>query len=949
MPHFNRRTALKLGLVASAGVALPGATALAGRSDWLSAFSRTNPVSRPWIRWWWPGGAVQDAELAREIDLLKAAGFGGGEIQAFNPAIPGLTPDERAHLNDYADPAFFDHVKLCAERALKAGVQIDYTFGSAWPSGGGFAVTPELALVELTPAITSITAPVSGPVKLNLPAQTKKFGAMGGLDARNRDPRAAGWKDRLEKRWRLIAVVAVHGTAAVAEGKTFRDSNVVTPGRIAPGAGIVVTGHLQPDGTLDWTPPAPGPWQIVAFKQFTVDSSVMAGVGEGPQLVLDHFNKAAFAAHAARVGDPLDGLGAARAAIRATFIDSLELMTDLHWSDDFLDQFRARRGYDLTPYLPYILQPGWMNPWNPRVSPPYYVSDDTGDRVRADYRATVSDLLIENFWEPFVAWNHAHGFKARLQAHGGPSNLIRTYGLADIPETEDLGTGAATHYLRLARCAANIQGRPIVSCESLCWIGKPYEITPAQWLARANLLFASGVNELIMHGFPYALHKDKWPGWFPFEPSPFLSGFSSLINESNPLWAAIPSLNDYITRAQGLLQSGKTQVPVAVLMTQVGYGSNAGEDTVEAWLQGLLDAGYDYDRIDPDGLKASRPSGKALHTPGGTAYAAIVVPGLDGIDPDLLDCLSDAMAQGVTVLFIDRYPGRSNSLRDAAADDARILQTVAALKAAGASAVPAAQAGATLAGAGIRANVVFHGKPCLFIEKRHGGETLYLFHNASDAAMSLDCEVAAAGYPSRLFPHTGERTALDARRNGASARFTVDIEPGAAAFILFAPGKPPLSKPAAVLDTRPGPDAWNLSLQGHGHRGRPVALDRVQFHLTDLSGIEDFADFSGEAVYSALFAADGAWHRPGARVWLDLGAVHDVARVFVNGTDLGMLISPPFQVEISKALKPGVNALVIRVFNGPNNAMMDPKLPGLKALTRKPSGLTGPVRFILKA
>jgi len=946
--HLSRRTTLKLGL-AAIGASAAASPAFASKGSWLSSATAMQPFARPWIRWWWPGGAVENTELDREIAVLKAAGFGGAEIQAFNPAVPNLTADERAHINDYANPTFFEHVKRCAEAAQKDRVQIDYTLGSAWPSGGGFAITPELALVELTPAITSITAPVSGPIVINLPVQTKKFGAMGGLDSRNRDPRASDWKARLEKRWKLIAIVAVKGTAAETDGKTFRDSRVLMPGQIAPGAGIVVTECLQPDGILNWTPPEAGPWQIIAFKRFTVDSSVMAGVGEGPQLVLDHFNKAAFEAHARRVGDPLDQLGTAKTAIRATFIDSLELMTDLHWSDDFPEQFQKRRGYDLMPYLPYLVQPGWMNPWNPRVSQPYYISDDTGDRVRADYRAVVSELLIENFWQPFVDWNHRHGFKARLQAHGGPSDVLCAYGLADIPETEDLGAGGNTHVLRLARAAADIYGRPVVSCESLCWIGTPYEVTPAQWLARANLLFVSGVNELVMHGFPYALHKEKWPGWFPFEPSPFLSGFSSQINEANPLWAAIPTLNAYLTRAQGLLQSGANIVPVAVLLTDIGYGSNPGEDKVEKWLQGLLDGGYDYDRINPDGLSKSKINGQSFISSGHARYSALIVPALNGLAPGLLDTLLRLAHSGVKVLFVDRVPDRSDSLRDSHVADATIRKGMDALQAAGAQVVGAEHISASLASAGVSPNVRFKSTPCLFIEKRHGDETLFVFHNTSSEAITLDCEVAAKGYPCLYDPFTGHLRGLALRTSGGLTMLKLDIEAGGASFVVFTPDRLKAPKVLATIDTRPGPQAWTLTLAGHGHRGRVVTGTQADFTLTDLSTTETLADFSGEAAYAATFDIDPAWQHDHASVWLDLGTVHDMARVTVNGTDFSATLAPPFQIDITQAIKTGSNALVIRTFNGPNNAMMDLKLPGLKDLKLKPAGLVGPVNLIMKA
>ena len=97
-------------------------------------------------------------------------------------------------------------------------------------------------------------------------------------------------------------------------------------------------------------------------------------------------SKAAFAAHAARVGDPL---GVAPRGLRSTFVDSLELMQDIAWSPDFFAEFKARRGYDLMPYLPFVLQPGWMQAWGEHWSPPYFEADTPGlgERVRTDFAA----------------------------------------------------------------------------------------------------------------------------------------------------------------------------------------------------------------------------------------------------------------------------------------------------------------------------------------------------------------------------------------------------------------------------------------------------------------------------------------------------------------------------------------------------------------------------------
>jgi hypothetical protein len=946
--HYDRRTALNAGLAISALMA-SGKSAAAAPPTLSSLMDRPTLNAKPWVRWWWPGGVVTDVELRREIDILGKAGFGGAEIQAFNPAIPNLTADERPKLHDYANDAFFEHMEVVGEEADKAGLKIDYTLGSAWPSGGGLEITPELALIELTPAFTTITAPLSGPVKIKLPTQTRKFGAMGGLDSRNKDPRVADWRDRLQKRSRLIAIVAIPGTAPVlGSGKTYRDSDVVTAGVASAGPGIVITDKVSDNGTLNWTPPHDGTWQIIAFSQFNVDVSVMAGVGAGPQLILDHFNKAAFEAHARHVGSPLGSLKH-KDAIRATFIDSLELMADIYWSDDFLDQFAIRRGYDLTPYLPYILQPGWEAPWNPRVSPPYYISDDTGDRVRADYRLTVSDLLIENFWQPFVDWNRRQGHLSRLQAHGGPSDILKSYGLADIPESEDLGANGNTHFLRLARAAGDIYGKKIITCESLCWIGKPYEITPQQWLDRTNFLFVSGINELIMHGFPYALHADAWPGWYPFAPSPFLSGFSSQINEANPLWAAIPTLNGYIQRAQALLQAATNVTPVAVLMTDIGYGSNAGDAQVEVWLKGLLDAGFDYNRINADGLTRGQVQSGKFVTLGKASFEVLVVPPLVGIRPDLAKRITELAKAGLKIVFVDALPQRAEGLFDKASSDALVVAAMADVKTAGATVTASSALSSHLSERLVAANVTFRGPPCLFVEKASGNERLFVFHNGTDKPFILACDILADDFPSQLDPFTGKMVAIEAIRTGKTCQLTLQIEPGAAAFVLF--NRKALRKAARrqTMDTKALAAAWAFTATGHGHKGRVIQNSVSSFTLTDLSDVDGLIDFSGETAYTTTFDTPQPWLKAGHEVWLDLGAVHDMASVQVNGKLVGTLISSPFRIDIAAHLKAGPNHLEVHVFNGPNNAMMDAKLPGMKDLKQKPAGLVGPVTLTLKA
>ena len=55
---------------------------------------------------------------------------------------------------------------------------------------------------------------------------------------------------------------------------------------------------------------------------------------------------------------------------------------------------------------------------------------------------------------------------------------------------------------------------------------------------------------------------------------------------------------------------------------------------------------------------------------------------------------------------------------------------------------------------------------------------------------------------------------------------------------------------------------------------------------------------------------------------LDLGKVHGLARVTVNGKDLGMLWQSPFSLDINSALKKGENQLEIAVTNTWHNRLV---------------------------
>jgi hypothetical protein len=104
--------------------------------------------------------------------------------------------------------------------------------------------------------------------------------------------------------------------------------------------------------------------------------------------VLDHYDRSAVDAHLKAVGEPmLEALK--RTPPYAIFSDSLEVYNS-DWTPDFLAEFQKRRGYDLTPYLPALV-------------------NDIGEKtaaIRHDWGRTLTEL--QNYAAPLSDWAHTH-------------------------------------------------------------------------------------------------------------------------------------------------------------------------------------------------------------------------------------------------------------------------------------------------------------------------------------------------------------------------------------------------------------------------------------------------------------------------------------------------------------------------------------------------------------
>ncbi len=120
-----------------------------------------------------------------------------------------------------------------------------------------------------------------------------------------------------------------------------------------------------------------------------------------------------------------------------------------------------------------------------------------------------------------------------------------------------------------------------------------------------------------------------------------------------------------------------------------------------------------------------------------------------------------------------------------------------------------------------------------------------------------------------------------------------------------------LSTPFVAKKSVPLTGPWHLRFEENGRELTTPTL-RSWTEETDPA----IAYYAGHVTYETTFR-----HKGKGAVWLNLGEVHNIATVYVNGINCGTVWTAPYRVDISHAVKRGKNELRISVVNTWANAL----------------------------
>ena len=548
------------------------------KKDWLKAtqFSVTsfnNPPQQyaPLTRWWWPGNDVEVTELKREVNLFADHHFGGIEIQPIALVNPIKSKEQSARIQSFDSPEYYKNVEAVLEEAQKRGLIVDMTVGSGWPSGGEH-ISEEESNLTLKYATTDIPQNQTGTITIPK------------LD-RNHHPSA-----------KLVALL-VAKVRGESNGTLILDQQSVDN----------ITSSVQDDGTFSYKANGEG-YKAIAIWSISAREMPMLMAKRKAGLVVNHFDgKAIQKNYEYYFGERTNYAKYFGRPLRALFNDSYEFKIDRHFSEDFIDTFKARRGYDPTLTLPANLWDGYNNMYARMQSPdrqPAFAFGKEDWRMRYDYDMTLSDILRKQFLDTSSQWTNQRGLLHRSQGYGINMDIMGVAGSIDIPEGETMlfNYGSEAGY-KLITSGAHLYNKPIVTSESAVFSGRALLTTPQKLKLVTAKIVSAGVNQLIGHGSPYyyTAEGQSPEGWRPYYIGVMGVNFSSEIYEGNEFWGNISDVNHYAQRAQYVLRSGKPKADVLIYYPFLNFS----DETYNP--KELLAKGY-IPGVEPEMNISSRPN-----------------------------------------------------------------------------------------------------------------------------------------------------------------------------------------------------------------------------------------------------------------------------------------------------------------------------------------------------
>lgn len=908
--------------------------------------------SRPGVYWYFMDGNLSKEGMTADLVAMKKVGIGTVLFLEVNAGIP------RGKV-DFLSPEWKKLLAHAVHECERLGMSFVLGIGPGWNGSGGPWVPAAESMQHLVSS--SITVEGGQPMQIQLPTPMPKRPFFGeeALTEELRKLRNDFYEDV-----RVLAFPVVDTSDKIRDvdekALYYRPPYTSEPGVrqfIAPewsetdntsasaikkDAIIDLTSQLKPNGIVDWKVPA-GKWMIMRFGRRNNGSGTRPAPIPGLGFESDKLDTLAIKNHLSNFTDQLfkeigvrkkDG----KTGLTTLHIDSWEMGAQ-NWTPNFITEFTKRRGYDPIPYLPafagYIVE-----------------NKETSERFLWDVRQTVQDLILANHAGYVKQYSHRNGLKLSIEPYDlNPAADLELGSVADIPMGEFWSNTYNSAFSCIeAASIGHVDGKAVVGAESFTGFDG-YKEHPASMKNRGDWAFATGINKFLFHTYVHQPFDDS------LKPGMTMGTIGIQWNRNQTWWPIADAYHKYVTRCQFLLQQGRPVADVLYLTPEAAPMAFRAPASALTGNDSIPDRkGYNFDGCSSTQLyKATVVNGKIVF-PGGASYELLVLPSFKTMTPQLLTKIKSLVFAGATV--VGSPPHQSPSLSNHPAADKQVQSLSRELW--GATEIPQQQtvrvygkgkiiwggdaskkidnlyADYPTTAAILSANGTmqdFEADSIIRYTHRQSNEwDLYFIANRTDQPVKRECIFRSAkGIPKLWNAVTGEIRSLPVySKQDGRTKILMEFDAHESFFIVFEKDKKELvtaSKNFPVVQTVKEIEApWTVSFDSTWGGPARITFDGLQDWTKHAEpGIRYY---SGIARYSNSFQLENLSTGKNATVMLDLGEVNVMARVTLNGIDLGTVWTKPMRVDISKAMKKGRNDLVIEVANlWVNRLIGDEQLP----------------------
>jgi len=930
-----------------------------------AAFLNPPDSVRPGVYWYFMDGNMSGKGMTEDLESMKKAGIGNVLFLEVNVGVP------RGPV-DFLSARWGELFKHAVSECERLGIRMTLGIGPGWTGSGGPWVGPDQSMQHLVSSSIQVSGSEKGKIKLPLPQPKMPYFGEGTLTP------------ELKKQWndyyKDVAVLAFPTPAgqqkinnidekALYYREPFSSKEGVRPflpslsdyadspaANIQKDRIIDLSDKLQPDGTLNWVVPE-GNWTIMRFGSRNNGAVTRPAPIQGLGFESDKFDTAALDRHLdAYVGKILQFTGMPRTespgGLKMLHMDSWEMGAQ-NWTSQFRQEFIKRRGYDPLPFYPVY-------------AGNIVGSREISERFLWDLRQTSQELVIANHAEQVKKYAHRLGLGLSIEPYDlNPTADLELGLVADIPMGEFWSKGYGFHTafsIIEAVSLAHTMGVPVVQAEAFTADGnEAWKQYPGSMKDQGDWALAAGVNRFFYHTFAHKPFDDS------LRPGMNMGPYGVHWDRMQTWWPMADAYHRYISRCQFMLQQGKGVADILYLTPE-------GAPHVFLPPSSAMDGdpvipdrkGYNFDGCSPGQLYQASVNDHQIVFPSGAGYRLLVLPAVATMTPALLEKISSLVEAGAMV--VGSPPKKSASLSGYPQCDQKVQDIARRLW--GSLEVPKTASEQVYGKGKISwgGNLAVQNKDSLYpdyevtagILRQMGvkkdfessaslrythrtmkGADIYFVSNRTGQRVKADCIFNTDnGTPELWDPLTGKTRALP-EFSASDGRTTLSLpfDSYQSWFIVFsksttAPSdeKKNFPETAKVASLN---NAWMVSFDPTWGGPEKATFDSLTDWATNAE--KGIRYYSGIAVYRKNFdlptAADTGKNK---RLFIDLGSVKNMARVRLNGRDLGVVWTAPWKVDITGTVKQRDNQLEISVANlWPNRLIGDDQLPqdGIKRYT----------------